>query len=396
MNHLQSLEMTQDNFTLYGLVKVKEQSQAKLVQWIQSDLQRQQQWGDVFEQINQINAPRQQCWYSDYLTGCVTGYVQMIRAAHTIVRMAEERPKADEEREPEFQQRNWDRIADGLRQIQVSYDPVIDKAVLSFYLSKLCELSAEDQAPVLAAFGEEVNWDAAGMQFMIESLYRNVKLADAEYRVKLLNTATLEELQAMPDPIMQLALRLRPLTKQMDDDGKIYEGQMLLARKGYVEAINAFAGSPVAPDANGTLRITYGTVKGYRPAWYASSYRPFTTVQEMLKKHTGQPPFDVPDALIEAAKQRQGSRFESWALGDVPVDFLSDLDITGGNSGSATLNRKGELVGLVFDGNSEALASNWIFMPDITRAIHVDIRYVLWIMQDVDHADNLLQELGVK
>jgi len=396
MNHLQLLEMTQDNFTQYGLVKVKEQSQAKLVQWIQSDLQRQQQWGDVFEQINQINAPRQQRWYSDYLTGCVTGYVQMIRAAHTIVRMAEERPKADEEREPEFQQRNWDRIADGLRQIQVSYDPVIDKAVLSFYLSKLCELSAEDQAPVLAAFGEEVNWDAAGMQFMIESLYRNVKLADAEYRVKLLNTATLEELQAMPDPIMQLALRLRPLTKQMDDDGKIYEGQMLLARKGYVEAINAFAGSPVAPDANGTLRITYGTVKGYRPAWYASSYRPFTTVQEMLKKHTGQPPFDVPDALIEAAKQRQGSRFESWALGDVPVDFLSDLDITGGNSGSATLNRKGELVGLVFDGNSEALASNWIFMPDITRAIHVDIRYVLWIMQDVDHADNLLQELGVK
>jgi hypothetical protein len=115
----------------------------------------------------------------------------------------------------------------------------------------------------------------------------------------------------------------------------------------------------------------------------------------MLKKHTGQPPFDVPDALIEAAKQRQGSRFESWSLGDIPVDFLSDLDITGGNSGSATLNRKGELVGLVFDGNSEALASNWIFMPDITRAIHVDIRYVLWIMQDVDHADNLLQELGV-
>ncbi len=57
------------------------------------------------------------------------------------------------------------------------------------------------------------------------------------------------------------------MTKQMDDDGKIYEGQMLLARKGYVEAMNAFAGSPVAPDANGTLRITYGTVKGYRPAW---------------------------------------------------------------------------------------------------------------------------------
>jgi hypothetical protein len=117
MNHLQLLEMTQDNFVQYGLVKVKQQSQAKLVQWIQSDPQRQQQWGEVFEQINQINEPRQQRWYSDYLTGCVTGYVQMIRAAHTIVRMARNGP-ADEERDPDFQQRNWDRIADGLRRFR--------------------------------------------------------------------------------------------------------------------------------------------------------------------------------------------------------------------------------------------------------------------------------------
>jgi S1-C subfamily serine protease len=79
----------------------------------------------------------------------------------------------------------------------------------------------------------------------------------------------------------------------------------------------------------------------------------------------------------------------------VPVDFLSDVDTTGGNSGSATLNARGELVGLLFDGNYESMASDWQFMPDITRGIHVDIRYVAWILDVVENADDLVRELGL-
>ncbi len=78
------------------------------------------------------------------------------------------------------------------------------------------------------------------------------------------------------------------------------------------------------------------------------------------------------------------------------MNFLSDVDISGGNSGSPTLNGRGQLVGLLFDGNSGSVASNLLFMPDITRAIHVDIRYVVWIMKYVDHADNLLREMGIE
>ena len=102
---------------------------------------------------------------------------------------------------------------------------------------------------------------------------------------------------------------------------------------------------------------------------------------------------DVADALeaILAVDAELGS----WEFGDVPVDFLADLDITGGNSGSATLNARGELVGLAFDGNYEAMASDWIFMPDITRSIHVDVRYVLWMLDAVYQADHLMQEMGV-
>jgi S1-C subfamily serine protease len=116
----------------------------------------------------------------------------------------------------------------------------------------------------------------------------------------------------------------------------------------------------------------------------------------MVKKHTGEDPFDAPAAVVEATAKGPFGPYVHEPFGEIPVDFLADLDITGGNSGSATLNARGELIGLVFDGNYEAMASDWIFMPDITRSIHVDIRYVLWLMDRVHQADHLLKEMGIE
>jgi hypothetical protein len=98
--------------------------------------------------------------------------------------------------------------------------------------------------------------------------------------------------------------------------------------------------------------------------------------------------------LLEAAKTAARSPYVDKSLGDVPVDFLSDLHITNGNSGSATLNARGELVGLAFDGTFESVASDWAYLPS-TRTIHVDLRFILYLLTDVDHAQSLLRELGV-
>ena len=115
----------------------------------------------------------------------------------------------------------------------------------------------------------------------------------------------------------------------------------------------------------------------------------------MLAKNTSQEPFDVPAKLVEAAAAKKTGPYVDADLGDVPVDFLADLHITGGNSGSATLDARGELTGLVFDGNYEAMAADWLFMPEITRSIHVDVRYVLWLLDAVAGADHLLREMNV-
>jgi hypothetical protein len=110
----------------------------------------------------------------------------------------------------------------------------------------------------------------------------------------------------------------------------------------------------------------------------------------------GKEPFDAPAKQLAAIRAKKFGPYGDPMLGgELPVDFLSDLDITGGNSGSATLNGKGELVGLAFDGNKEGVASNVVFNPSTMRTIHVDSRYMLWQMDAIDGAAHLITEMGL-
>ena len=142
-------------------------------------------------------------------------------------------------------------------------------------------------------------------------------------------------------------------------------------------------------------RKGHGTVEGYRPR-DAVEYSPFTVLSGVLEKHTGEKPFDVPAAQRAAIREGRFGAFAEASMHSVPVNFLSTVDTTGGNSCSPTLNGRGELVGLLFDGNWESIISDWDFLPDSTRSIHVDIRYVLWMMSEVDGAGHLLEEMGVE
>ncbi|MBZ0090141.1 MAG: S46 family peptidase, partial [Thermoanaerobaculia bacterium] len=144
---------------------------------------------------------------------------------------------------------------------------------------------------------------------------------------------------------------------------------------------------------NSTLRFTYGKVTGYTPR-DAVVYQPRTTLAGVVAKATGVEPFVAPAALLGAAKRVPAAYLDAQ-LGSVPVDFLSTCDITGGNSGSPTLNGRGEVVGLAFDGNWEGVVSDFRFDPEIVRTIHVDAVYMRWVMDEVDHAHELLREMSL-
>jgi hypothetical protein len=164
-----------------------------------------------------------------------------------------------------------------------------------------------------------------------------------------------------------------------------------------MQALLEKAGGLLAPDANGTLRVTYGQVKGVdtRDGLF---YKPQTTLAGIVEKHTGSGDFDAPQNELDAIKALRAGKqtvFFDAGVKDVPVNFLSTVDTTGGNSGSPTLNARGELVGLLFDGTYESVSSDFLFDPIKTRSIHVDSRYMLWTMAEVDGAKRLLDEIGV-
>ena len=121
----------------------------------------------------------------------------------------------------------------------------------------------------------------------------------------------------------------------------------------------------------------------------------FTRLEEVAAKATGEEPFDAPQALLEAIEAKRHGGLADRRLRTVPVNFLSDLDVTGGNSGSPVLDARGRLVGLLFDMNWEAVVSNWVFDAEMTRTISVDQRYMRWVMQEVYPAPRLLEELEV-
>lgn len=321
----------------------------------------------------------------------------LLAAADTIVRMATERPKPDAERDPNFQERNHRRLIQAQRQQQQSYARRLEHEKLKLALVRAVASPAEKRPnELLGLFVPKGEVTAAALDRALVAMFAKTKLEDAEVRVSLFEKASLDELRKSHDPFIVLALAMRGKLQAIEDNGEAYVGDTLKPRVTYVTALRAKAGGVLAPDANSTLRLTYGTVRGYAPKPGEPTFHPFTKLSEMVAKNTNADPFAAPPGLIAAAKKGPFGPYVDPLLGEVPVDFLADLDITGGNSGSPTMNAKGELVGLVFDGNYEAMASDWLFMPPITRSIHVDIRYPLWIMDKVDGADHVLRELGIE
>jgi hypothetical protein len=290
------------------------------------------------------------------------------------------------DREPGFQERDLPRIRDAQDRMQRTMDATADRALLGWALGLTAALPADqrivavDQAAGLKPGMPKADAEKA-IDVFLQRLFEGTRLGDRDFRLGLMEKST-ADLLATKDPFIVLAAAMEPLEEANRESAKKHGGAQARLMPRYMEALLAKAGGLVAPDANSTLRVTYGQV----------------TLAGIVEKHTGEGDFDAPKVQLDAINALRAGKKTPYidaALGDVPVNFLSTVDTTGGNSGSPTLNGKGELVGLLFDGTYESVASNFLFDPTTTRSIHVDSRYMLWNMAEVDGAINLLQEMSI-
>ncbi len=393
-----------------GLLAQKEAREKALVEWIAADPARQKEYGDVFPALAEMQAEKAKTLARDAVllqllgsSPTSAGASPLLHAAHTAHRLSLERPKPDQERLAGLQQRDFSRIREQQERAQRALDVRLDRAQLGYWMRHAAALPADqrlsglDKIAGLTPGMAKADSDRA-IEAYLDRLIAGTKLTDKEVRLGLFDKNT-EGIAAARDSFVDLALALDPLYQAVRKAENRRYGRALRVRPRYAKALLAQAGGLVAPDANATLRVTYGQVKPRPNAEDGIDYRAFTTLAGIERKHTGEGEFDAPDAQLAAIKAlRAGktSRYVVPELGDVPVDFLSTVDITGGNSGSPTLNGKGEFVGLVFDGTFDTVASDYVWDDLRTRAIHVDVRYMLWNMTEADSASHLVEEMGVR
>ncbi len=402
-NRMKKMQGLLDGFKVTDIHAIKQQQQQELAAWIAADSSRQvhqKALAALKEVVSAEQQYQQQTWYFDNAKRS-----DLLKAAQDLYRLAQERQKPDAERELGYQQRDLKMWQGRLKRLDTSFAPTVDLALWSEQLAVYLQ-----QKPVLRvkalddALGLVPGMTAAQISATLKPWYDSTTLGTSAGRLAWLDK-TPAEFASSQDPFIKAAVAVYQQQIALEQQQKAIQGALLNTRPAYMQAVIAFnqsKGKPVYPDANSTLRITYGHVDGY-PAADGVYKTPFTSVRGMIAKQQPTGVFQLPAKLVQAYQAKQYDGYFYADLGaapalpfnSVPLNFLSSADTTGGNSGSAVMNGKGELIGLNFDSTYESISKDWYFNPAITRAIHVDIRFVLWMMQYVDGAQNLLDEMTI-
>jgi hypothetical protein len=265
-------------------------------------------------------------------------------------------------------------------------EPVLERELLKFFFKSFDELPAGQR---FGAYDQKFAGTTGKTRRDAEAAFASM-ITDGEFttpdKVFALSTMSWADIQSKHPFIAGVIEERQALAAR----GAKFASQIDRLRNLYMEALTAMKGGTVYPDANFTLRFTYGNVKGYQSR-EAEMRAPFTTLKGMIEKDTGEFPYNAPPKLRE---MQAAHDFGRYGEGDsVVLNFLSTTDIIGGNSGSPIFNAKGEQVGIVFDGNFEGLGNDFYYDPAVNRTISVDIRFVLFTTEKFSGAKWIVDEM---
>ena len=378
-----------------GVVEQKRKQEAEFAAWVNANPERQKKYGEVlpslakaYEQLNQAQ-PR------DTLVQQFAASSDVMQIAGIIAGAAVDKEKPQPDRNPRLATLA---LQARLAAAEVMGDrlPGVEQRVLTALLRDAAALpAAQKLAPIEKRFGN-LTGDArvrAEAEFA-KSIVESKNFSSPEAANKLFEMSV-EQLRALHDPMIDLSMELNGLAADAQARTQSFNATVARWRPTLLRGMMEMRGGKLYPDANRTLRFTYGVVRGYVPH-DAAVYQAFTNLSGVIEKDTGREPFDAPEKLKQLYRSHDFGPYATPDGKNVPVDFLSTTDIIGGNSGSPIMNGRGEQVGIVFDGNYEGLGNDFFYNDAKGRTISVDIRYVLFILDKFGGAGYLLKELDIK
>ncbi len=393
-NSMKYYQGVSDGLHRDNVVSLFQKRDANLQKWIKT-CKSGSRFKGLIQSINRVNDKIKPI--ANKLT--IMGYMRLIptfSAAGTITRWADEKEKPDLERDPAYMNRNLPRLKMRLTSMQRNLLVESDVTLMKYFLHQMAKLPKSQWPETFkAAFKNIPDADLGkAIDKKVDEMYAKTGLTNPKIRMKYFQMSA-SELRKVDDPLLKFGGDFAEEIKDLRDQNESLAGALSRLKPEFIDLIHMYTHNELYPDANGTIRFTYGSIMGYSPR-EAVWYRPFTTLAGVVEKETGETPFASPKKLLELYQKKDFGSYGDPALGgNVPVDFLTDNDTTGGNSGSPTLNGKGELIGLLFDGNYESISADYYFNPALTRSIVTDADYMIFILDKFSNARNLLNELTI-
>jgi hypothetical protein len=373
-------------FEALEIIPRQKQKEKELEEWIASDPARSEAWGGAVDKIAKSVADTKLPLEAATLLGESIGRIELLNFAAAMDR-SYSMAKAAAEKNPDVNLQDaidavFEYLGDAYKDYNEDVDRKVAAAMIDFYKQNLIG------SPIILG-GKDIR--KIDTKRLVDNMFKKSvftseqkalskpiteKLLDADPAVRLY--------RALMETMMPLRGQVTESQKQLADATKAYAASLLEWKKG----------EPSYPDANSTCRLTYGTVKSYEPK-DGVLYKYYTTLKGVMEKEDPDNyEFRVPERLKEIFNTKDYGQYAD-ANGELVTCFLTNLDITGGNSGSPVMDADGNLIGLAFDGNWEAMSSDVMFEPNLQRCICVDIRYVLLMMDKFGGAGYLLDEMNI-
>ena len=371
-----------------NVIAKKQQIEDQFNTWVNADAERKAKYGDALELIKTSIEGRAEFMNANqYLNECISG-CELLTYSQIGSGLLNALKSGDNQKVTDAVSGIKNNIGDIYKDYSAPTDQKSMKAMLKLYRADVPVKYHPDFFKNVVDKKFKGNID----KFVDDMFARSIFASEAKLTA-FLNKPVLKILEN--DPVVLTFASIRKVGGDISKELGKFSENLTKGQRLWVAALREMTPEKTLyPDANSTMRLTYGTIQDYDPK-DAVTYKYYTTLQGVVDKYKpGDYEFDLPQRLIDLNNKKEYGRYAS-PKGYMPVCFLTTNDITGGNSGSPVMNANGELIGLAFDGNWEAMSGDVAYEPALQRTIAVDIRYVLWIMDVYAGAGHLVDEMTI-